>query len=746
MANPDDLNQPEDIKISEKLKVGEAEVSAEAFIAEQEPIIKTEEELTNSGVDTAETLISDVEKVDPEAANAFGHKNENIKTEIKKATSTKNEELRKLEGTNNIEAFENKSSFKEVRMVAINKATATVNAGEHWIVEGANKSIITIEPGALLTIDGANNNTIFVKKGGKVEINVDNKNRILYEEKGDVLDIESSDADQENLDKDKIRHKIAEIKESLLSIDSIKLSDKGKNNALREIAKQINELHGGDISVAGNKLIAEYPEFKEVVNLFTKKAAELEKANFESNSSNGLNTAEDKSMKDLNINVDRPKDNESDFSSEFIMEFEKILSALFTDKRSFEEKKIALRQIKDVFKAKHNIVLDDAFFAEHPEYKNISEMIKNIENGNDSHDSVADQQPADDSSFTNTNDNEPSAPEELEDEYFDNLKELGIDITEEDYAKYEEQINGRLENWNMKNVDEKKDVINNEKDNLADKLREKNKDNAQMTQRLNPEFFKKKEEIIKYQKELEESSRLMFEANKNSLAMIKGQLDGSIDTANLDIDSRGELERSLSAFSAIANNILDIERLDYISSSLDNDLGGLPDSHEERKIQMEVLEERIQDIKKMEDYLKEYERLTEKQKELLKDELVSFIDRIKGNKKLLRTLAKAGILVSIAVLASVILGPAAGPLIQSLEIQDIGLHVASGVIATAIYHRKEAMNVLKKGTSLASLGAMSAGLILSIFTSENMDNFAERITGKKLPGWSRLGLRKKGEK
>ena len=319
-----------------------------------------------------------------------------------------------------------------------------------------------------------------------------------------------------------------------------------------------------------------------------------------------------------------------------------------------------------------------------------------------------------------------------------------VDIAIEEDGEYENKTDKRIKEWENKSDEEKVEVVKEKKIGLEKDLRE----DVKVPEDVMGEMGKLKD----YQKELREKNREFIEEREDIMKKIQSQLDGGVDISNLDLGDRSEFKNVLSSFRNVTKNTLDIEKMDYYLEAGENELGDLLDTHEDREIAMESLEEIMGQIGKFEEYLKELESMTEKQLEIAKEEVRGLLDKLndiyKKNPELFKKLLAAGVVIGVLILAAVVLGPGAAGAFEWAS--TVGLEGISTGISGATGATKALLGCIGKGGAMTTGAIVGGGLFLKalswISDGKNRDDLAKKLCGTDLPWYAYLASGRPGEK
>ena len=312
-------------------------------------------------------------------------------------------------------------------------------------------------------------------------------------------------------------------------------------------------------------------------------------------------------------------------------------------------------------------------------------------------------------------------------EILENELDEAIEENKEDEMLDEECENKRLEDWKDKSPEKKKEVIKDKKKELEKDLREDVK--------IPEDVLREESELREYQGKLRGAVTDFIKEREDFLGGVQEHLDGNVDVSELSSMEQGEFRNILSDIRNVTQNTLDIEKIDYCLtkdySSTEGDIEkGLLETHEDRLIAMERLEDILKQIGEFEKCLEDISDVEAAKEEV--EKMVSELEKIAKEKPdLFEKLKKAGIVAGIIMLA------------LALGIGAFNLIKAAGALAAKVASNKIAIGTLgtigiatNAGTIASAL--VGGGVLLKMMAwlsdEKNRDKLVEGVFGAKVPG------------
>ncbi len=357
-------------------------------------------------------------------------------------------------------------------------------------------------------------------------------------------------------------------------------------------------------------------------------------------------------------------------------------------------------------------------------------------------------------------------------------EKLADEIKKEvDEKKLDEETRERLEEWDSRGEEEKKDEIKitieggidkktnkkkaGIKEKLGNRLLEREREKAEEIERakergeavetgegvrlINQENIKKilesRDELVKLRDELDKEAKNGMEKRSKMAEEIKASIDpNNPELAKLNIGEQMMAKEAVSEFLKTTKNVLSVEEIDYLLETGMDNLGDLSETHEERKIEMEELQEIIGAIEEYKKFMERFEEIKEEQREEAREEVgrfVRWLNWVKENKKdLFLVLVAIGVIAGIAAFVSTVGLPAGMSVPAYLTLENaikagVGL-AAVGAIGYTI-KKKKVQAVLKTAGMAVGLPILGAAFIAdSILNSKKMDEWMEKICGTKM--------------
>lgn len=310
-------------------------------------------------------------------------------------------------------------------------------------------------------------------------------------------------------------------------------------------------------------------------------------------------------------------------------------------------------------------------------------------------------------------------------EILENELDEAIEENKEDEMLDEECENKRLEAWKDKSPEKKKEVIEDKKKELEEDLRKDVK--------IPEDVLREESELREYQGELRKAVTDFIREREDFLGGVHEHLDGNVDVSELSSMEQGEFRNILSDIRNVTQNTLDIEKIDYYltedySSTEEGIEKGLLETHEDRLIAMERLEDILKQIGEFEKCLEDISDVEAAKEEV--ERMVSELEKIAKEKPdLFEKLKKAGIVVGIIMLA-LALGIGALNLIKAAG--TLAAKVASNKIAIGTVGTVGTIGVATNAGTIAS-ALVGGGVMLKMMAwlskEENRDNLAKDLCG-----------------
>ncbi len=238
--------------------------------------------------------------------------------------------------------------------------------------------------------------------------------------------------------------------------------------------------------------------------------------------------------------------------------------------------------------------------------------------------------------------------------------------------------------------------------------------------------------IEKLRKETEE-----FAIERAAAAMkIREQLNGA--DSKLGGIEQGEAREMIRELAKNAKDNLNVAKLDYLLRTEED----LMSTHKDKEITIENLEEMADDLESLENFLIELEGLSEGMKIEAKEEVKSFVKKLKEfcdkHPEIIYVLAAAGVFMAAAFLLSAI-GEAV-PAWLTKELITVGAAVGVSAIGTGAlgaYLCKEHGERLKEYGKIAAGGVIGAGILGLgwLLNKEKWEKFMKGASKADYPDW-----------
>lgn len=357
----------------------------------------------------------------------------------------------------------------------------------------------------------------------------------------------------------------------------------------------------------------------------------------------------------------------------------------------------------------------------------------------------------DDSSVENSSDEkEPGIAEQLE--------EVLVTAQEEIEKEREE----RREKWEIE--DDKEGVIEEEKNTIKGGLEKRlTEENQNLLEVETPESEGPENQDISEQRNVQEilksyekikDLRNSLEAEVNQEMTKREEISNSIqasltpenaDLSQLNSIERDMLKKSTNDILKTTKNVLSMKEIDYLMETMgpENNFGDLKGTHENRKIEMDKLQDTINALEKFKELVEEFETLNERtlaeQREEVTETVAGLEHIQKNNKKLFAALVAIGVVAGVVALCLT----TGTPLPAFLTAKNV--IIAGGAIAAvgtlAYLYKKDKLPSLKQMGEAAEFatGLSLAGGFLaldSLFNGEKVDKAFKFLCGTGLPSWA----------
>ena len=312
---------------------------------------------------------------------------------------------------------------------------------------------------------------------------------------------------------------------------------------------------------------------------------------------------------------------------------------------------------------------------------------------------------------------------------------------------------GRVVDEAVESGDEAKEgvdgIVGSESDRKIEKWNKKNPDD-------------KKEDIEKYRRGLEEENLLAGEESiEDRIEELRGEIEefaarraeaamkvreslSGVDTPKLEGIEQEEAKEMIRELAESARNDLDIAKLDYLLIPE----ADLMDTHKDKEITIENLQEMADDLEGLENFLIEFEAMSEADKKRAQEEIIAFAEKIEKfyNKhpEIFYILAAAGVIVGLKLLfIAAGIAVSAWPVWLTKEVL-VASTVGAGMIAGGAYHfiKKENRERLGKligggAGALAGVGILGLSWLLD---KEKWDKFVKGISKEGYPDWYKASV------
>ena len=279
----------------------------------------------------------------------------------------------------------------------------------------------------------------------------------------------------------------------------------------------------------------------------------------------------------------------------------------------------------------------------------------------------------------------------------------------------------RIEDWEKEYSDEeKKEEIGNYKEKLKGELERED---------LLAEGEDIKDRIEELRKETEEFAKKKAEAAKkigDSVSELEGFEQGQ---------GQEQAREMIKDLAEHARNNLNVAKLKWVLEGEEPDFGDLMDTHKDREITIENLQEMADDLEKLNDYLEKFEAMSKEAKEEAREEMEEFLKWLKEHPEIIGILAAAGALKGIELFLTA-MGMGIPPWLP-VAIES-AIPLAVGLIGLRhVLKNKEQRERLKEFGKGALGGALGGILLLGgwLLDEKNRDEAMEAISGTKLPSW-----------
>ncbi|MBW6440930.1 hypothetical protein K0B03_02740 [Patescibacteria group bacterium] len=360
--------------------------------------------------------------------------------------------------------------------------------------------------------------------------------------------------------------------------------------------------------------------------------------------------------------------------------------------------------------------------------------------------------------------NQSEVSQEIKDESKSNVDEANQDaieieeeidiIIQQELIKTQEEVEKereeRREEWNEKKDPEKKSIIEKNKTEIEEYLKEKlTLENQNILGDKNVlEILRNYEDIRNLRAGLkDEIDRTMENRKEISENLMSHFSLENVDLSQLTGAEKGNVKKAADGFMKTTKNVLSIRKIDYLMETMEpngDDFGNLKNTHEDRQIEMEQLQYIIKAIEEYQKYLEKFEALNEKSREEQRQEVVAAVENLehisRTDKKLIATLVALGVVggvVSLCLATGV-------PLPAFLTFDNIT--IAAGVAAAVgtmidLQKQGELIPLIKKTAKVAGLAValpiIGGGICLDwILNGEKTGKAIDFICGVGLPSWA----------
>ncbi|MCK5085759.1 hypothetical protein KAK05_03545, partial [Candidatus Parcubacteria bacterium] len=342
---------------------------------------------------------------------------------------------------------------------------------------------------------------------------------------------------------------------------------------------------------------------------------------------------------------------------------------------------------------------------------------------------------------------------------------------EEDIAtsqqEIEEEREERREKW--EDEDDKESAIEEEKNTIEQRLEKRLiKENQNILEAETPaggaenqdlsgqrnvqEILKSYEKIKNLRNSLEEEVNQEMTKRKEISNSIQTSLTPeNADLSQLNSVERDMLKKSTNDILKTTKNVLSMKEIDYLMETMgsENNFGDLKGTHENRKIEMEKLQDTIDALDKFRELVEEFEALSERTLAEQREEVAQTVERLehiqKTNKKLFAALVTLGVVAGVVALCC-----ATGtPLPAFLTVKNIiiaGSAVAAAGTLAYLYKKDKLPSLKQMGEATKfAIGLPLAGGFLaidSLFNGEKVDEAFEFLCGTGLPSWAKSSVKK----
>ncbi len=327
----------------------------------------------------------------------------------------------------------------------------------------------------------------------------------------------------------------------------------------------------------------------------------------------------------------------------------------------------------------------------------------------------------------------------------------------------EEEREDRRKKWEDEN--DKESAIEEEKNTIEQSLKERLiKENQNILEAETPEPEVAENQDISEQRNVQEilksyekikKLRDDLEAEVNQEMVNREEISDNIQTnltpENADLSQLNSIEmdmlkRSTNDVLKTTKNVLSMKEIDYLMETMgpENNFGDLKGTHENRKIEMEKLQDIIKAMEKYKEFVEEFETLNERTLAEQRAEVAQTVAELehiqKNNKKLFAALVAIGFVAGVFALCLATGTPAPAFLTAKNVIIAGGAIAAVGTLA--YLHKKDKLPSLKQmgeaaefATGLSLAGGFLA--IDSLFNGEKVDKAFESLCGIGLPSWAK---------
>ena len=331
----------------------------------------------------------------------------------------------------------------------------------------------------------------------------------------------------------------------------------------------------------------------------------------------------------------------------------------------------------------------------------------------------------------------------------------------------EEEREERREKW--EDEDDKESAIEEEKNTIEERLEKRlikeNQDiletemSADGAENQDLSGQRNVQEILKsYEKIKDLRNSLEAEVNQEMTKReeISNSIQASLTPENADLSQLNNIERDMLKKSTndilkTTKNVLSMKEIDYLMETMgsESNFGDLKGTHENRKIEMEKLQDTIDALDKFRELVEEFEILSERTLTEQREEVTQTVEGLehiqKSNKKLFAALVALGVVAGVVALCCAT-GTPLPAFLTAKNIIIAGSAVAAAGTLAYLYKKdklpslKQSKEAAKFATGLSLAGGFLA--VDSLFNGKEVDNAFKFLCGTDLPSWAQSSVKK----